>query len=207
MTDGDIYTVVINENGEEVFTQNLSDENGERDGSGHHIFSDLNGDGQIEIVVFLGHVGSYSGYTQIKVLDTNGKELHKVSVGYNAFYQQRRFLIADLDNDGDKEIILSTVDNRFLVYDHTLRLIASLENVDYYPHFASDIDGDNHKEILVTDGQNLQALSLNDNTLIKEWTLAFDNNVGASVVTNLDNDSQAELIVTTGDGKLHFFDF
>ena len=213
-TDGDLYTIVINENGEEIFTKILgADSSGNNvygdssgsNGGGSHTFTDMNGDGDIEILAFVGHDTTYyQGTSHIKILDNSGTELYSTAVGYNAF-DGRSYIIADLDNDGEKEIIVDAKElNKFLIYNHELNLIASLENINYYPILASDIDGDGKKEIIVEDGKKLHALSLDGFIINKKWSLEFSSDVSDCLVSNIDNDDKAELIVKTNDSLYRF---
>ena len=213
-TDGDLYTIVINENGEEIFTKilgadflgnNIYGDSSGSNGRGHHTFADMNGDGDIEIIAFVGHDTTYyQGTSHIKILDNSGTELYSTAVGYNAFYG-RSYIIADLDNDGKKEIIVDANElNKFLIYDHELNLITSLENTNYYPILASDIDGDGKKEIIVKDGKKLHALSLDSSIINKKWSLNFSSNVLDCLVSNIDSDDKAELIVKTNDSLYRF---
>ncbi len=205
-TDGDLYTIVINETGEEVFTKILGDNNASgSNGRGYHNFVDMDGDDNIEIVSFIGHDQTYyQGISQIKITDNFGNKLYQVDIGYNAFYG-RSYIIADLDNDGYKEIILNAYQiNKFLIYDHELNLIASLDNRNYHPIFASDIDGDGKKEIIAKNGSNLYALNLDNAQINKKWEITLDSNITDALVADLNSDKKAKLIITTKNNLYQF---
>ncbi|MCK5905669.1 MAG: hypothetical protein KAG86_10315, partial [Gammaproteobacteria bacterium] len=194
-TDGDLYTIVINEKGEEVFTQRLgADASGNNvygdsagsNGRGYHNFVDMDGDGTMEIVSLVGHDATYyQGTSQIKITDNLGNKMYQTAVGYNAFYG-RTYIIADLDNDGYKEVVVNANQiNKFLIYDHELNLMASLDNKDYMPLFASDLDGDGQKEIIAKKDKKLYALSLMNDTITEKWSLSLNGNILEAVVSDL----------------------
>lgn len=213
-TDGDLYSIVINENGEEVFTKILgADSSGENvygdaagsNGRGYHNFVDMDGDGNVEIVSLVGHDPIYyQGTSQIKIADNFGNKIYQTAVGHNAFYG-RSYIIADLDKDGDKEIVLNASQlNKFLVYDHELNLLASLDNSDYFPMFASDIDGDGKKEIIAKNANKLYALSIDGDTLNEKWSLSLDSDIEDAFVSDINLDKKADLIVSTKNKVYRF---
>ena len=160
-TDGDLYTILVNEHGEEQLVQMLgADTAGGANGGGNQILTDLEGDGEYEIVAQVGHYPIYyPGDGQIRIISLDGSVKHQVSIGYNS---NPDFLVSDLDNDGRKEIVVWSNETKGLyVFNSELeevvsRSIDTTENI--YGHVAVDVDGDGVKEILVSDGRALRIL-------------------------------------------------
>lgn len=68
-----------------------------------------------------------------------------------------------------------------------------------------DVNGDSHHELLLARFATLQliGLGIGDSEYIQEWEYALDAAPTASLVVDLDEDGEEEIIVGTRDGRLH----
>ena len=130
---------------------------------------DLNGDGKQDIV---GGGGSYLTRKGILfALDSEGNPLREENIefDYSVFLKG----VADLDNDGDLEILMSSESYRqnIIIYDHNLREITQKKVSITLGKSAlvtiNDIDSDGKKEIILASDEN-KFLILNSN-LEEEW--------------------------------------
>lgn len=203
-SDDNLYSILIDETGEEQLVQKLGEdiEGGSKGGSGH-ILVDLDSDGEYEIIASIAHaLPFFPGDAQIHILNIDGSLRHKVSVGNNL---DPKFLISDLDNNGLKEIVVwSSVDASLRIYDDQLNLVktrTSLGGSKFSAYIASDIDGDGTKEILAQDDKQLQVYD--GNSLDLEWHYNFTDTINNIWTSELDNDQLAEIVITTNDGAIH----
>ncbi|MFZ8199279.1 FG-GAP-like repeat-containing protein [Alteromonas portus] len=203
-TDGDLYTILVDENGEEQLVQMLGTETtGGANGGNIHTLVDLENDGTFEIVATVGHSAPYyPGDAQLRILNLDGTVRQQVSVGTNA---NPRFLVSDLDNNGSKEIVVwSNVDASLSIFDNHLNELQSqtgLGGTYFHGYVASDVDGDGTKEILVRDNEMLKVFDSAD--LSEKLSFLFDNRITNVWTSDLDGNNTAEIVVTTSDGILH----
>ena len=203
-TDGDLYTILVDENGEEQLVQMLGTETtGGANGGNIHTLVDLENDGTFEIVATVGHSAPYyPGDAQLRILNLDGTVRQQVSVGTNA---NPRFLVSDLDNNGSKEIVVwSNVDASLSIFDNHLNKLQSqtgLGGTYFHGYVASDVDGDGIKEILVRDNEMLKVFDSAD--LSEKLSFLFDNRITNVWTSDLDGNNTAEIVVTTSDGSIH----
>lgn len=136
------------------------------------IVGDLDGDGELEIIAL--NNGDNAGNTQysnkVKIFNKNLQMVASFNVPQIASYVVGPMLIADVDNDGEGEIVIATADNDAGTSAYKYRLIAYKKNgtvvwTSSHSYFSSfpanfatyrysaapviaDIDGDGKAEIL-----------------------------------------------------------
>lgn len=202
--DQTLAAVIVDANGQELLSTTVgANTTGGAKGGSFNRLVDLNGDGVYEIVATVGHYFSYPGDAQVQVLNLNGTIRNQVSIGANAFPW---VMIADLDGNGTKEIIVSNNTNRTItIYSSTLSVLATttltVGNLPFVNNSAADIDGDGIKEILVHDGAILRIL--NGKTLAQKSQITIGGSISNVWTVDLNNDNVAEIIATTTDGVVH----
>lgn len=132
--------------------------------------ADLDGDGNQEII---GSGWSFeNNWGTLFVLDSEGSYIlgDKNEFDHSIFLE----VVADLDNDGDLEILTSTT-TALILYDHKLREIkeqsVSIKLGQNAVVRINDIDADDEKEIVLT-SDDTKLLILNS-TLEEEWSETF----------------------------------
>ena len=206
-SDGDLYTIVINENGEELLSQKIGeDTSGGANGRAEHKFADIDNDGNYEIIATVAHEGSYyTGDAQIRILELGGSERDRVSVGDNA--NQTGMVVTDIDSDSYSEIIIrDEAEDTIEIYSHELELVkkVSVAGSSYdriWTHSASDIDGDGTQEMLVSVEEVLYIYSGMDLQLLDQFTLSTQ--IIYAFATDLNGDDLAEVVAATNSGDLY----
>ncbi|KKM69486.1 hypothetical protein LCGC14_1450320, partial [marine sediment metagenome] len=198
-TDGDMYTIAIDSNGNEIFTQNYSG-NGNPNGYVDSCFVDIDQDGDLEVLSFEGHNNYYHGTGQIHIQSgTTGAYLDTFNAPYDTMW--RNYAFGDLDNDGRIEIAAtSSAPGGYTQYllDQNLNVIAS-SNMSGEIHCASDINGSGQADLLMADGDTLRITDLQFN----EW-YSWDagSKISSIIVSDLDGDSVNEIILVTTNNNL-----
>ena len=206
-SDGDLYTIVINEEGEELLSQKIGeDTSGGANGRAEHKFVDIDNDGNYEIVATVAHVASaYSGDAQIRILELDGSERDRVSVGDNAY--QIGMIISDINGDSYSEIIIrDEAEYTIEIYSHELELVKKISvngssGDRIWTNSASDIDGDGIQEILVSVEEVLYIYSGMDLQLLDQFTSSA--RIIFAFATDLNGDDLAEVVVATNSGDLY----
>jgi hypothetical protein len=188
-SDSSVYVVVINENGDEIFTREIHGTHNH--GGAFEKIVDLNRDGTKEVIVFHGHESVYPGYAQIFLFDENGNEFDSYTGSYNTNWAGAA--IADINGDGEDEIIVGCSDGILRVMDYELNVIDSTNHY-YGPQAVNDINGDGELEIIVTD-YNTRELVVLDSDLNELWKLAFPVSPVA-IVSDVNGDGVNDLVVT-----------
>jgi hypothetical protein len=188
-SDSSVYVIVINENGDEIFTKEIHGTHSH--GGASERIVDLNRDGTKEVIVFHGHEPVYPGYAQIFLFDKNGNELDSYTGSYNKNWAGAA--IADINGDGKDEIIVGCNDGILRVMDYNLNVIDSTNHY-YGPQAVNDINGDGKLEIIVTD-YNTRELVVLDNDLDELWKLSFPVSPSA-IVSDVNGDGVNDLIIT-----------
>ena len=206
-SDGDLYTIIINEDGDELVSQKIGeDTSGGANGRAEHKFADIDNDGTYEIIATVAHEASYyTGDAQIRILALDGVELDRVSVGDNA--NQIGMIIADINDDAYSEIIIrDEAENTIEIYSHELELIKKISigassDDRIWTHSASDLDGDGTKEILVSVEDELHIYSGMDLQSLRQFTLS--THIMYAFATDLNGDDLAEIVASTNSGDLY----
>ncbi|MBU7047210.1 MAG: PQQ-binding-like beta-propeller repeat protein [Theionarchaea archaeon] len=161
-----IYAVTLQ--GKELWTRQIGPG---KYGRVHIAVADLEDNGSQEIVG--GGWSFEDNWGTLFVLDSNGNYVF----GEGSEFENSVFLegIADLDDDGDLEILTSSSPSTLILYDHKLKEIRS-QNVSIVLDQNSfvtinDIDGDGEKEIILT-SEDEKLLILNTN-LEEVWSKTF----------------------------------
>ncbi|MBU7025406.1 MAG: PQQ-binding-like beta-propeller repeat protein, partial [Theionarchaea archaeon] len=165
--DCDVYLIVLNLNGEEVWSMEIA--------SGLQVVrvgvEDINKDGKIEIVGTVLHANNV--YGRIFVMDSKGEILYdKDGFDYSLWLGG----IVDFDGNGFKEIVVTDSDGNVSIYNHTLDLLKT-ESIATYQlsevEGINDMDGDGDKEIVVRVWDKSVRILSSD--LEEEWSSSFEN--------------------------------
>lgn len=159
--DGDLYLISVDENGNEEFTTKFGhDTSGGANGSTKIVYTPLSEGGEPSMVGFVGHYSSYPGQSQFRIVNpTTGQTTNSANYYYS---EQASIAIADIDNDGDKEILAPSLHSeKGYVYDNNLNII---DNIPFGGTIfgIADLDGDNQKEYVLRGQSNRKLLKLVD---------------------------------------------
>jgi outer membrane protein assembly factor BamB len=161
---------------------------------GSFIITDVDGDGKDEFVVG-GCIGGMG------ILRSDHSILWWKRRVYNDLLL-RLPGVADIDNDGIKEIGVGHADGDFVCYNGldgsvkwSLNVGAVTTDIQ-----SCDIDGDGKVEF-VTGTSDGQLLAIGDGRL--KWEYNFGYSVGNPIIADFNNDGLPEIIVAVGDGYLY----
>lgn len=205
-TDGDIYSIVINEDGQNVWTKKIAADwvaGCATNGWIEHTFADINGDGNLEVIAFEQHDPTYyPGTNHIHLVSNTGANLATFVGPDNG--ENWLWAIADMNNDGKKDIVVSANnEQRIYILDNQLVVLSSSAAGTGQVLAVNDINGDGNNEII-----SYQTSTSKIRVLGSDFTELYSygvNNVTpfGKIVSDLDNDGQNELIVFTTVNQMY----
>jgi hypothetical protein len=165
------------------------------------VLVDLDLDGDLEIII-----GNDSGLLQ--VLDHNGQEIISYDVGDDI---RGGISVADLDNNGSKEILFSG-------YDDFLHAWNPLDNIEFdgWPidlmsnsvsePVTVDLDNDGDLEVIAANKSGMLFVFHHDGSSFNGFPTSLNRYIESSpVVGDIDEDGDFEIAIGTSEG-LHVFD-
>ncbi|MCP5100435.1 MAG: VCBS repeat-containing protein [Chloroflexi bacterium] len=173
---------------------------------------DIDGDGDLEIVVGTGNFGSYINGHQVYAWHGNGTAVSgwPKATGGNMLSSPA---LADLDKDGVLDVIIgcgsetdSSCKNMYAWHGNGTNLPGFPMTTSYplvYPPIVADVDGDNNLEILQTSNHTRDILVIQHNGTsgsINTSRSAGDNVLGSPLVDDLDNDGKMETVAASASG-------
>lgn len=189
--DGQKYTIVIDENGNEEFTvQGFA---GNTDGRINHYITDLNHDGNKEIIAFDLRYSVYGGYNYIYMRNPFDGTILKTYVGPKDTIF-RSCAIANIDNEEGDEIVVTNDNGSVTILDHTLipTYISSGYTEPLYNVKLNDYNGDGSLEIIISDDDTVRVL---DNQLDELWNYQLGGEIYNIIPSDVTGDGVNELIV------------
>jgi uncharacterized repeat protein (TIGR02543 family) len=190
-TDGDVWLIVVNENGNEIFSKKYPSPS---DGSASHYFVDLNKDGQMQILGFESHGSSYyQGTSQVHLYDQTGTSVNTFNGQENSSWS---FAVADMTGNGMDEVVaVSSIGDSHMLYilDTELTELDSLA-VDGRVQLVSDINGDSTNEIVLL--SNTGTITVLDNSLNVLNTYDVGT-YGRVIASDISNNGKVSLICLT----------
>lgn len=193
--DGEKYTIVIDENGDEEFTvQGFA---GDTDGRMNHCVADVNDDGVKEIIAFDLRYSVYEGYNHIYLRNPiDGAILHTYTGPYDDTFTN--WAVADIDNSPGKEIVVTNTDGRIRILDETLTL------VDYADGYSdsmngisiNDLNGDGSLEIIFSDNNIVRVM---DNELNELWNYPLSGEIFNLIISDVTGDGINEIIIAADE--------
>lgn len=166
---------------------------------------DLDGDGKGEIVVV-----SVDGNTcRVYLWDHTGK----LKPGWPITTDEEirsAVALADLDRDGDIEIIATSRGGKIYAWHHNSQKVFGwhVDLGDYSWHSApviGDIDGDGNIDVIFTSyGGTIQALK-QDGKSVEGWPAITEDAYTASpvAIADMNGDGRLEIVYSSGSGKVH----
>jgi hypothetical protein len=165
------------------------------------VLVDLDLDGDLEIII-----GNDSGLLQ--VLDHNGQEIISYDVGDDI---RGGISVADLDNNGSKEILFSGYDD-FL---HAWNPLDNIE-IDGWPidlmsnsvsePVTADLDNDGDLEVIAANKSGMLFVFHHDGSSFNGFPTSLNRYIESSpVVGDIDEDGDFEIVIGSSEG-LHVFD-
>ena len=190
-TDASIYTIVVNEDGSEVFTRDYGS-----GGNTHSHFVDLDRSGVKRLLTFESHDATYyHGRCKINLLDANTGAILK------SFYGPLRrpwlgYVWGDFKHNGHAVVVATNGAAAYLL-DENLTPLISEPDVRGKVLAAADINGDGKVELLFGDGATLRVTDAEFNEL---WTWTAPAEIIGVQISDLNGDGVDEVIVETHDG-------
>ncbi|RLB66552.1 MAG: hypothetical protein DRH08_05930 [Deltaproteobacteria bacterium] len=166
------------------------------------VTGDLDGDGHLEIAYGTGNFFHDDRGSYIKVWNHDGTLKFELDTNGRTFATP---LITDLDGDGDKELIATTLNGYLYGWDHNGNQLFATATLSFgaftaQPIFSSplavDLTGDGKKEIIYAQGAqlavvNYQGQQLSDNTARH---LVVESYKGSPAIKDIDNDGALDII-------------
>lgn len=190
-TDGDMWCIVIDEDGNEVFSKKYP---APSDGSNYHKFVDFNGDNTYQILAEENHSSPYTGISQLHIYNaTDGSTLHSFD-GFGTSNVGWRSSICDMNNDGVNEIVTSNYlsTNSFMQYilDSQLNVLNSAA-IKGYVEATGDLTGDGNTEIVLRYQDTIKVLD-NNLSLLDFFVCGAD--VQKAIISNTNSNGINEII-------------
>ncbi|MCK4947724.1 MAG: S8 family serine peptidase [Candidatus Aureabacteria bacterium] len=173
--------------------------------AGKPIIEDINGDGQLDIVLV-------STYGKINVVDINGNSLIGWPVELGNYYTMTNAAVGDVDNDGEKEIVVVTGPynaSRIHVLNPngTYEVIGPILQTYWVSLVLGDLDGDADLEIIVSssndkivyvihhDGSDMAGWPVNPSNLITNTLVE----ISPPTLGDINADGNPEIIIGAED--------
>jgi len=166
------------------------------------VAKDLDGDGKLEIVYGTGNFFHDDRGSYVRVWNYDGSMKYLLTTEGRTLATP---LIADLDGDGQYEIVENTLEGYTYIWNHdgTLRHVARIqpyggraEDPIFASPVAADINGDNRLELIFVKGAQVLILDADGNPLVdtssREYIVDFYK--GSVAIDDIDNDGNFELI-------------
>lgn len=188
-SDSELWVVVINENGWEIFSRRIHDAH--THGSVWERFVDLDKDGNIEVLAFLNHFPTYPGISEIILMNrTNGDTLETYTGPTDKMWCG--CAIVDINNDGKDEIIVGNENGTVTILDYNLNLLDIVNlGTACGVNGVNDINGDGAFEIIVSLNNRIVVLN---NNLVELWN--YTTTGWATVaISDINGDGVNEIIL------------
>jgi uncharacterized protein (TIGR02145 family) len=195
-TDGDMWLIVVNEYGNEIFSRKYP---APGDGRAKHYFVDLDKNGVMEILGFESHDPRYyQGTSQIHLYDQSGTAIQTFNGMENSSWS---FAMADMTGDGIDEVVAvnSSAETQILYILDTNLAERDSRQVDGHVQLVSDINGDGENEVvLLSTSGVITILDSNLNVLDTYEAGGF----GRLITSDVDKNGKIDLICLTDD-RIH----
>jgi len=166
------------------------------------VTADIDNDGHLEIVYGTGNYFHDDRGKFIRVWNHDGTNKLKLSTVGRTFATP---LLADIDNDGDLEILATTLEGYLFCWDHTGQQVFATQTLSYKsngadPIFSSpiavDIDKDGKLEIIYAQGAQIVMVNYLGKQISDYQTRihVFEQFKGSPAVKDVDNDGNLDLI-------------
>jgi predicted glutamine amidotransferase len=172
------------------------------------MLADVDKDGILDVVVTYQSTGS-GGLAVLNAADgsvvTTGGKNRRVTSGVGASHSQPT--IADLDGDGNLEIIVCRSTNPKIWDLYDWKLDATLPVICYEPPKVGDVTGDGKPDIIAPTGTQIVIYSYDEvsKTYVEVDRVTSGGNA-FTLLQDVDNDGKNELFVATTGGTVRCFD-
>ena len=117
--------------------------------------------------------------------------------------------LADLDADGDLEIVVGSIDGRVYVYEHDGALATGWpqvagDSINGAPA-AADLDGDGDREVVACSYDGLTWAWHHTGALVSGWPQFTGSSFASPLLVDLDADGQREVVVNSDAGVVSAF--
>ncbi|MBN1348641.1 PQQ-like beta-propeller repeat protein [candidate division KSB1 bacterium] len=154
--------------------------------------SDLDHDGAPEIILDSRNIDR-----KVYAIDRNGQKLWEFETGGIAYWT----VISDIENDGEKEIVVGSSDCHLYVLDASGKLKWNYKfDAQAFMPAAGDIDGDGENEIVISTYDGVYAFSCAGDV---RWRYPSGFRTYVPVLADVDNDGRLEVLVGEKDGQFH----
>lgn len=204
--DSSLWTVVLDQDGDELWSRRLHD--APTGGALYNRIVDLDRDGTQEILALESHwpEGHHSGISQVHLLDPSDGDIIQTYLGPDNV-AWRGFAVADLNADGQDEVVVGSADGTVRVLDHSLAVLRQASAPGKDVRAVNDINGDGRQEIVVTDNDGQFRVAVLRDDLSVVWSTSFSGVAGTTkaIVSDLNGDGVNELLVSMTHGSLYVF--
>ncbi|MCD4697506.1 MAG: T9SS type A sorting domain-containing protein [Bacteroidales bacterium] len=198
-TDGDNYTIIINEQGNEILTQKYSGGNSNGRLFDKFVKFDLYSS-IYNIVSFKRYDSYYTGDSKVHIRNTDGTYLYNFTGLHNSTWSRGW---ADIDNDSIVEIITTNNGSSatLYVFDEQLNIQAALYNLpdpDYTFRAIADVNGDGSYEIIVSSSTDKEIIAYDkDVNILWSWSNLNIGNIGNVIVSDNNLDGKVDVCILT----------
>ncbi|HRE41232.1 MAG TPA: DUF4842 domain-containing protein [Ignavibacteria bacterium] len=169
------------------------------------VIADLRGDGQKYIVVFSGSGKLFIYNLQGDLISGFPKTIQKSFDTFGSLLILPSPAVADLFNDGSREIITGTIDSNLYVLSNNGEVLRGfpqkLDNLVYSSPIVSKFQDGTNKIILATSGGTIYIFN-SDGNIFSRKKLA-DEFITSPVIYDINKDGTKDIIIASTDGVIH----
>ncbi len=196
-SDGDNYTIIIDEFGNNILTQIYTAANS--NGKIYDKFIQFEKGSEYNIVTLKTYDSYYTGNSRIHKRGIDGSYINSYIGQYNSVWYLGW---ADIDNDQKVELIATNNSQLAILYvfDDQLNVQASLNlpEVDYIFRAIADINGDGEYEIIISSTTDKSVIGYDENlNQVWIWHYPSTENIQNLIVSDNNRDGRNDLCVLT----------
>jgi len=180
-------------------------EAGSYDGFSTPALGDIDGDGDLEIVVGLYHISSEQG--KVYAWHHDGSTV-KGWPRYTRDGVSSSPALGDIDGDGDMEVVVGSYDNNVYAWHHNGSTVKGWPRTTGDGVMSSpvlgDIDGDGDLEIVVGSWDDKVYAWHHDGSIVEGWPKTTGRSIWSSpALGDMDKDGDIEVFICSYDGKVY----